>query len=264
MGPAADTKPGQSRCLELSPKLQRVWPPTPHPRLSEPGVSVPFTWSDRQPLAMTHVARALKTPSGSTGLKLFVPNPASDGDRDWCTGPAGGRRSIPSTSDTTGDRSPVTALGSRLVSVTGRVARQSSAPPRSERLNTPPTSPTAVLVIGRALSLASTPARAGSPVPSNSGSIGGTRLAGPSALPPLYKSFMGGRRDLAHPLRHHCEPWGHGRFDRGGGNSGLRGAGSVGDPVAGTPLMVIHLILLGLAVVLLVYLGFAMFKPEAF
>jgi K+-transporting ATPase KdpF subunit len=34
--------------------------------------------------------------------------------------------------------------------------------------------------------------------------------------------------------------------------------------VAGARLMVVHLILLALAVVLFVYLGYAMFKPEAF
>lgn len=57
---------------------------------------------------------------------------------------------------------------------------------------------------------------------------------------------------------------GHGRCDRDFGNCGLRTTGDRHDPLAGTHLMVTHLILLALAVALFVYLGFAMFKPEAF
>ncbi|MHB8313432.1 MAG: potassium-transporting ATPase subunit F [Candidatus Dormibacteria bacterium] len=57
---------------------------------------------------------------------------------------------------------------------------------------------------------------------------------------------------------------GHGRCDRGFWNRGLRTTGDRHDPRAGTHLMVTHLILLALAVALFIYLGFAMFKPEAF
>lgn len=83
------------------------------------------------------------------------------------------------------DRRPLTVYGPGLKA--GICHRQGRAPilspsPQPAPQHTP-TSPTAVLVIGLDLSLLSTPARAGSPVPSNSGSIGGTRPAGPSALP---------------------------------------------------------------------------------